>query len=150
MSRLRRSAAAGALAVAVIGSAEGYRSKAYRDSIGVPTICFGETKGVHIGDVKTRAECESMFVTRLDGFANAVERCVRRPMSAKTEVAFVSLAYNIGEGAFCRSSVVHLYNEGHSREACDAMLHFNRAGGRVLAGLTSRRRHERQLCLEDL
>lgn len=150
MSRARKSAGFAAALVAVVGSAEGLRQTAYPDSIGVPTICYGETKGVQLGDHKTKAECDAMFVERLDEFANGVERCVKRPMSDKTEVAFVSLAYNIGMGGFCKSSVVRFYNAGATREACDAMLRFNRAGGVVFPGLTKRRERERKLCLEGL
>lgn len=150
MSRLKRVAAAGLLAVSTIGGHEGLRTAAYRDSIGVPTICYGETKGVRMGMRYTKEDCQKMFVERLDQFANAVEKCVKRPMSDKTEVAFVSLAYNIGTGGFCKSSVVRLFNAREPREACNAMLRFNRAGHRVLAGLSHRRQQERKLCLEGL
>lgn len=154
MSRLKKvgigATSAGVLAVATIGSYEGLRTKAYHDIIGVPTVCYGETKGVHMGDVYTKEKCASMFVERLDEFAARVEKCVEKPMSDKTEVAFVSLAYNIGWGGFCRSHVVRLYNDGQLREACDAMLAFNRAGGRPVTALTHRRQAERKLCLEGL
>ena len=150
MSRLRKGTAAGVLAVAVVSGFEGYRSNAYLDSVNVPTICFGETRGVRLGDHRTRAECEAMFVERLNGFATKVESCIRQPMPDKVEGAFVSLAYNIGEGAFCGSSVARLYNAGEGRAACDAIMRFNRAGGHVLSGLTNRRKRERALCLEGL
>src|SRR5262245_26015574 len=150
MSRLRKGTAAGALAVAVVGGFEGLRTTAYEDAIGVPTICYGETRGVHLGDHKTKPECDAMLLTRLNEFAGRVEACVKRPMPDKVEVAFVSLAYNIGEGAFCASSVARLYSAGESRAACDAIMRFNRAGGHVLSGLTNRRKRERALCLEGL
>jgi lysozyme len=150
MSRLRKGTVAGALAVAVVGGFEGYRATAYQDAIGVPTICYGETKNVHLGERRTKADCDATLLARLDEFAGHVERCVKRRMSDKVEVAFVSLAYNIGAGAFCGSSVARLYNAGETRAACDAMMRFNRAGGRVLSGLTSRRKRERSLCLEGL
>lgn len=150
MSRLRKGGAIAAMCVAFTGSAEGLRTKAYPDSIGVPTICYGETKGVHLGDHKTKAECDAMFISRLDHFANAVEKCVKRPMADKTEVAFVSLAYNIGEGGFCKSSVVRFYNAGAYHEACNRIMAFNRAGGIVFPGLTKRRERERKLCQEGI
>lgn len=150
MSKIKKGGAIAALCCTVVGGAEGLRQTAYRDSIGVPTICYGETKGVHMGDRHTKAECDAMFVERLDEFASAVEKCVKLPMSDKTEVAFVSLAYNIGHAGFCKSSVVRLYNEGRQIAACDAMLRFNRAGGIVFPGLTKRRERERKLCHEGL
>ena len=150
MSRLRKGTAAGALAVAVVGGFEGLRTVTYEDAIGIPTICYGETKNVHLGDQKTKAECDAMLLARLNEFAGRVEACVKRPMTDKVEVAFVSLAYNIGEHAFCGSSVARLYNAGESRAACDAIMRFNRAGGHVLSGLTNRRKRERALCLEGM
>lgn len=150
MSRLKKSAAAAALAISVIGGHEGLRLYAYRDAIGVPTICFGETKGVRMGDRYSKADCDKMFVQRLDEFAGAVEKCIRKPMPNETLVAFTSLAFNVGEGAFCKSSVARLYNASAYRDACDAMLKFNRAGGRVVRGLTVRREEERKLCLKGV
>lgn len=143
--------AVGLLAVATVGPFEGVRTVPYPDIIGVPTVCYGETKGVKLGGpAYTLAKCKEMLVDRLDEFADQVEACVTRPMSGKTEVAFVSLAYNIGSAGFCRSSVVRLYNAGDGRGACNAMVRFNRAGGNVVAGLARRREAERKLCLEGL
>lgn len=150
MSRLRKSGYAAALAVTLIGGFEGLRTTAYRDSVGIPTICYGETKGVRMGDTKTKAQCDAMFVKRLDEFATKVEGCITRPMSDKTEVAFVSLAYNIGSGGFCSSSVVREYNKGNLKVACNKMELFNKAGGRVLFGLVKRRSAEASLCLEGI
>lgn len=150
MSRLKKSSYAAALAVSLIGTFEGLRETAYPDVIGVPTICYGETKGVHLGDHKTKAQCDAMFVKRLDEFATHIEACVKKPMSDKTEVAFVSLGYNIGYGGFCKSSVVRNYNAGKYTEACEAMNAYNRAGGHVLRALVTRRSAESRLCLEGI
>lgn len=154
MSKLRKVGGgltvAGVLAVGVVGQYEGLRTHAYRDSIGVPTICYGETKGVHLGQVHTKAECEAMFGTRLDEFANHIESCAHGALPVKTEVAFVSLGYNIGAAGFCRSSVARRWNAGDHAGACNAMLAYNRAGGRELSGLTRRRASERTLCLQGL
>jgi lysozyme len=150
MSRLRKSGYAAALAVALVGGFEGLRTTAYLDSVKVPTICYGETKGVHLGDTKTKAQCDAMFVQRLDEFAGKVEQCITRPMSDKTEVAFVSLAYNIGSGGFCKSSVARNYNAGLGKQACASIDLYNKAGGKVLLGLVRRRSAEHQLCLEGI
>jgi lysozyme len=154
MSKLRNTVGgltvAGVLAVGTVGQYEGFRTHAYRDSVGIATVCYGETKGVRMGQVHTKAECDAMFGTRLDEFAGHVESCVVRPMPVKVEVAFTSLAYNIGWAGFCKSSVARLYHSGQDRAACDALLHFNRAGGRELPGLTRRRNSERTLCLQGL
>jgi lysozyme len=147
-SRLRKSAAVGAAAVALVGAWEGLQLVAYRDVIGIPTICYGETQGVKMGDRYTAEQCRAMLRNSLEKYALAVEYCVTRPMPDTTYISFVSLSYNIGTAGFCRSSVARLYNEGKTREACDFMLRYNRAGGVVWRGLTNRREAERKLCLQ--
>lgn len=148
MSRIRKGAAAGALAIAFVGAFEGLRQTAYRDVVGVPTICYGETRGVRMGMTATKAECDAMLLKGLQEFEAGVLACTTAPLPDKRLVAMVSLAYNIGTSAYCRSSVVRLLNEGQTRAACDFMLRYNRAGGIVFPGLTRRREAERQLCLE--
>jgi lysozyme len=153
MSRLKKGGAVAALAVALVGGFEGLRLNAYPDPAtrGYPwTICYGSTEGVRPGDKKSLDECKALLVKELDVYADKVEDCIKRPMSDETEVAFLSLAYNIGTGGFCKSSVARLYNAGDGRGACDAMLRFNRANGIVFPGLTKRRTKERQLCLSGL
>lgn len=165
MSRLRKASGWGALvtgvsalmllAVSHTKQEEGTRLKAYRDSVGVPTICVGETKGVRMGMSKTEAECEVMLRERLDEFGGKMEACLPdakdpKKMGPHTYVAFLSTAYNIGSGGFCRSSMVKRWNAGDRRGACDALLLYNRAGGRVLKGLDNRRKREHALCIQDL
>jgi lysozyme len=150
MSRLRKSGYAAALAVSLIGGFEGLRTTAYLDSVKIPTVCYGETKGIHLGMKFTKDQCDAMFVSRLDEFATKVEACVKRPMSDKTLVAFTSLSYNIGSAGFCNSSVVREYNKGNAKLACNKMEAFNKAGGRVLLGLVRRRSAESALCLEGI
>lgn len=141
---------AGLLAVTNVGHDEGLRLKTYKDIVGVATYCYGETQGAKMGQTYTKAQCDALLLKRLDEFANHVESCVKAPMSDKTEVAFTSLAYNIGWGGFCKSTAVRLYNAGDKTGACHAMRKFNRAGGRVIPGLDSRRKREEALCLEGL
>ncbi|WP_373929255.1 lysozyme [Sphingomonas aerolata] len=62
----------------------------------------------------------------------------------------MSLAYNIGTGGYCGSTVDRRFDAGQWRAACDAFLLWNKAGGRVVNGLDRRRRAERDLCLKDL
>ncbi|KQO89459.1 hypothetical protein ASF33_19090 [Methylobacterium sp. Leaf92] len=146
----------GGLAVTKIGGHEGYSEKAIIPIRGdVPTICFGETRGIRMGMTRTRAQCNAMFLEALSTFADGIESCVKRPMSDETYVAFLSLAYNIGVGSksrpgFCQSTAVRLYNAGDKRGACEAITRFNRAGGRVVKGLVNRRADERALCLNGI
>ena len=156
-SRLRNGAlgaatALGLLAVGVTGNYEGLRLYAYQDVIGVWTACYGETKGIKPGMKFTRAECNVMFLDGLARHEAGMRVCLKEPdaLPGKAYVAFVSVTYNIGVGAWCKSSMARLANAGNLRGACDALLAWNKAGGRVIKGLTKRREAERALCLEGL
>lgn len=148
MNRLRKGSAIAVALVALVGGFEGLRTVAYRDPIGIPTICFGETRGVQMGDTATVAECRTMLGDRLVEFSTGVDRCLTAPVPDKSYTAFVSLAYNIGVGAFCRSTLVRLANAGKLVEACNQLSVWTRAGGFTLPGLVARREKERALCLE--
>lgn len=138
------------LCTPLVAQYEGLRTKAYLDPVGIPTICYGETLNVSLGDTQTEQNCKSMLTSRLGGFAIAVDAMVSPEVRPEVLAAFTSLSYNIGIGAFQKSSVLRLANEGKTREACDFMLKYNKAGGKVLAGLTKRREAERKLCLSGL
>lgn len=145
--------AAGVLAGSFVGGWEGKRNRAYYDIVGVKTICYGETRGVEMGDVKTDAECMEMLGAALVDFEQGMRKCLGAAADTVpdgTYVAFLSLAYNVGTGAFCRSTVVRRAVAGDLRGACNAILAFNRAGGRVVYGLQRRRAAERELCLRDI
>lgn len=139
-----------AMATTTVGNFEGLRTTAYRDVIGVPTACYGETRGIRMGMRFTKSQCDAMLLKRLDEFGDKMEACITRPLGDDAYVAFLSLGYNIGSGALCRSSAVRLYNAGERRSACRAFMLYNKAGGRVLPALTRRRAAERDLCLKGI
>lgn len=138
-----------ALAVVVVGAFEGLSLTAYPDVVGVPTICYGETKGVHLGDTKTKPQCDEMLSARLAEFNAGVNSCLSVDIPDSRRVAFVSLAYNIGTASFCKSTVVRRINAGDVAGSCDAILMWNKARGIVWPGLTKRRQKERELCLQS-
>jgi lysozyme len=156
VSRLKKAGlgltVAGSLAVGIIGGYEGLRTHAYRDVVGVPTVCFGETRGVKMGDVYTVDECKAMLGDALIEFETGMRKCMIRPDSVpdKPYVAFLSFTYNVGVGAFCKSTLARKVNSGDLRGACNELPKWNRAGGRVIRGLTIRRAEERKLCLEGV
>lgn len=139
-----------AICIACIAPAEGLRRVAYSDQVGVPTICFGETRGVKLGDTATAEQCKTMLADRVErDFLPGVKACITRPMPETRTAAFVSMAYNVGVETFCRSSVVTRYNAGDVQGACDAMLLYVYAKGIKLPGLVKRREQERELCLQS-
>ena len=152
-NRLQKSGVAAALAVSVIGGAEGLRQTAYPDPAtrGNPwTICYGHTGHVSPGERESIAQCKALLLADLNKEADGIDQCIHVTMPDTRYVAVLSLAHNIGVGGVCRSSVVRLLNEGRTAEACDFFLHYNRAAGFVMPGLTRRREEEKSLCLEEL
>jgi len=131
---------------------EGRSLQAYRDIVGVWTICYGETNGVQPGDVATPAECDTMLAKSVKAYADGLDACVEPDLPRKTWAAFISLTYNIGVRAACGSTAVKRLNAGDLVGACDAILMWNKAGSplRVVQGLVNRRAAERALCREGL
>ncbi len=155
-SRLRKAGigltAAGGLAIALVGGGEGLKLYSYRDVIGVWTACYGETRGIKPGMRFSKAQCDTMLIDGLEDFEAGMRACLTRPDAIPEEpyVAFLSLAYNVGTGTFCRSSVAKKANAGDLRGACDALMLYVNAGGRRIQGLVNRRTAERKLCLEGV
>ena len=151
MSRIRKNGTVAAAACAIVGIWEGCQTVAYPDVIGVPTICFGSTKGVKLGDTSTQAECDAKLVAEIVEHEEGVLRCgLRTDLPINTHVAIVSWAYNVGVGNACKSTLVKKANAGDVRGACDELLKWNKAGGVVWRGLTRRREAERDLCLKGV
>lgn len=136
------------LAAALVSNFEGDKHTAYRDVNGVPTICYGEAEGVHMGEVRTQAQCLTMLQSSLKEHAGQIEPCIHVAVPAQSMAAFISFSYNVGAGAFCRGSVARDLNAGNLAQACHDMLAYDRAGGRVVLGLENRRRAEFTYCLK--
>lgn len=142
-------AAALVLAVPLIAKWEGKRNDPYLDIVSVPTVCYGETR------VPMRrysdAECTAMLQEAVKGFAEPVARCT--PMIANRPyqlAAATSLAYNIGIGAYCRSTADRRFDAGDFKGGCKALTNWKMAGGRVVQGLVNRRADEYRLCVTGL
>ena len=139
-----------AICVGCVASFEGLRTVAYMDPVGIPTVCFGETDGVRLGDKYTVEECRAMLGGRVAEFGAAVDRCVTAELPPARKAALVSFAYNVGVGAFCDSTLVKKLNSGDTVGACDQLLRWTKARGIEWPGLVKRRQQERQLCLEGI
>lgn len=127
---------------------EGYTDKAVIPIPGdVPTLGFGSTEGVKLGDKTTPAVALERALRDVSKDEAIVKRCVKVPLSQNEYDAAIQLAYNIGPTAFCRSTVVKRWNAGDYAGGCDAFLMWVKAGGKVLHGLVNRRQEERRLCL---
>lgn len=136
--------------VDLIKSFEGLRLNAYDDGTGVLTIGYGSTNGVQWGDAITEDEADRLLKEDLDRFERCVETAVEAPLTQNQFDALVSLAFNIGCGAFRRSTLLRRLNRGGYLAAANQFPRWSRAGGRVLQGLVRRRAAERALFLGEL
>ena len=149
-NRTRNSLAAIVLsATALVGlvTYEGYTDKAVIPVPGdVPTIGFGTTSGVQLGDTIDPVTALARVLTDINKFEGALKQCVTVPLAQNEYDSFISLAYNIGPTAFCSSALVRLLNAGDYEGACLQILRWNKFKGKPLRGLTIRREKEYQLC----
>lgn len=100
---------------------EGLRLKAYKDGAGVWTIGFGSTEGVQPGDVISEAEAERRFDdVDLPRHVDGVKLALARSPTQGQFDAMCSLAYNIGVGAFAKSTVCRAFNAGDMMAAANA------------------------------
>ena len=130
-----------------IAAHEGYRSETYKDTVGIPTIGFGETAGVKMGEKTTPERALVQLLESTEKHADAIRQCIKVPLYQHEFDAYISLAYNIGTGAFCRSTLVKKLNAKDYAGACEEIKRWNKAGGKVLPGLVKRREAEYRMCM---
>ncbi len=127
---------------------EGFRADAYIPVPGdVQTIGYGHTLNVKTGDKITQAEGEQFLKDDLMRFEECVNECAPQDLTQNQFDACISLAFNVGNANFQRSTLLKKLNTGDYAGAANQFRRWNRAGGRVLDGLTNRRRAERILFL---
>lgn len=138
-------------AVALVAEFEACRLRAYRCPAGVWTLGWGETDGIAPGMVWSQAQADQRFCDSLTAFTHQVQALLKVHAEPNQLGALVSLAYNIGIGAFARSSVLKAHNAGDEQAAARAFGLWNKARVNgvltVLAGLTRRRAAEAALYL---
>lgn len=139
-------------AAALVGIAlkEGYSDQAIIPVAGdVPTLGFGTTDGVKMGDRTTPPQALARKLSDVQKFEGAIRQCVRVPLHQHEYDAYVSLAYNIGSSAFCTSTLVRLLNQEQYEDACRQILRWDRFKGQPLRGLTIRRQSEFSQCMGE-
>jgi len=132
--------------LAFITKEEGYRNKAYKDSKGLLTIGVGhliKTSEPHLVNATlSDQEVKDLLKSDLKWCSEAVESSVKVPLTQNQFDALYSLCFNIGEGAFRKSTVVKKINQNDLKGAADAILMWNKP-----EVLVKRRQRERALFL---
>jgi len=99
--------------------------------------------------VVTREEAERYLEQDIQEAASAVQRHVQVPLTEHELAALSSFTYNVGEGQFQKSTLVQKLNAGDRHGAANELLRWNKAGDKVLPGLVTRRKEERELFLGE-
>lgn len=132
---------------------EGCKLTAYQDIVGIWTIGYGTTAAAGLGITPakgmtiTQERAEDLLRQGVDKFAATVDAMITAKVNANMFGGCVSLAYNIGPTAFAKSTVLRELNAGNYDKAAAAFRMWNKAGGKVVKGLTNRREAEIALFL---
>lgn len=135
--------------IELIKSFEGCVLTGYPDVGGVPTVGYGSTgPDVYIGMKITQAEAERRLAKELERFENGVSNLVKVAINQNEFDALVSFSFNVGLGAFQRSTLLRLLNDGTARDIVSSeFLRWNKVDGKPVEGLTRRRKAEQALFL---
>ena len=131
---------------------EGCRLAAYQDSVGVWTIGYGWTQpvnGVPVGKGMTITQeiADSLLRSGLVQYEKGVTGLVKVTINQNQFDALVDFAYNLGVKALEGSTLLKKLNAGDIKGAADEFLRWNKSGGKVMPGLTNRRKAEREVFL---
>jgi lysozyme len=121
---------------------ERLRTRLYKDSGGVPTICYGHTGRHTAHQTRTPEQCYDILREDIQTAERAVNTLVSGSLEQNQYDALVSLVFNIGVGAFERSTVLEKINAG---DFTSGALHFHDwmyVNKNVEKGLVNRRRAE--------
>ena len=136
------------IATPFIAKHEGLRNLAYFDQVKKPTICYGSTAGVRMGDYKTTKECDALLQKEVEQFMRDVDALILIPVKPNVLAALTSWAYNVGMTNVKSSTLLKKLNAGDIAGACRELPRWVYAKGKKLNGLVKRRQEEMELCLQ--
>jgi len=133
---------------------EGVRYNAYLDTGKVPTICYGHTAGVVMGMSATKQQCEKWLVQDLQIAQKGVRKHLKVPVPRTQLDAYTDFVFNVGEGAFARSTMLKKANRGDRKGSCMEFLRWVYVGkldcrlsSSRCSGIPKRRDAEFGLCM---
>lgn len=135
---------ASARAYQLIREFEGLRLTSYRDPVGIWTVGFGTTHGAHPDQTITEAQAETMLRQEVERLEPIISSAVKVPITQNQYDALISFAYNLGVANLTRSTLLLKLNKGDAT-AVSEFARWNKAGAKVLPGLTRRRAAEANL-----
>ncbi len=121
---------------------EGCRLEAYEDAVGVPTIAYGRIKDVKMGDSCTQAQAEAWLDEELHEYEGYINDAVTVTLTQNQFDSLVSWVYNLGPSNLKSSTMLKVLNKEQYADVPEQIQRWNKAGGKVLKGLTKRRNAE--------
>ena len=128
--------------LSLIKKFEGFELKAYRCSANVLTIGYGHTKGVEEDQEITQEEAEEMLASELGEYEGYINDMVECDLEQYQFDALVAWVYNLGPTNLRSSTMLKRLNANDLDDVPTQIRRWNKAGGKVLAGLTRRREAE--------
>tara|TARA_E500000305_G_scaffold101356_1_gene94889 strand:+ start:571 stop:1005 length:435 start_codon:yes stop_codon:yes gene_type:complete len=129
---------------------EGFEDTAYLCPANVWTIGYGRTRNVKEGDKVTEVQAERDLLEELEEFKHQVLNSVKVELKQNELDALTSWTYNLGVGNLKSSTLLKKLNAGNKDEVPAEIVRWNKANGKVLAGLTKRREAEAELWAKEV
>jgi len=131
--------------ISLIKNYEGCRLEAYQDSVGIWTIGYGVIKGVKEGDQINQEEADHLLKEELPEYEGYINDMIKVPLEQCQFDALVCWVYNLGPNNLKDSTLLRILNDGDYDGVPEQIKRWNKAGGKVLAGLVKRRAAEADL-----
>lgn len=131
--------------VSLVKEFEGCKLTTYKDAVGIPTIGYGHTKRVYMGQVITQQDADDLLYEDLDEAWQDVYSLVDVLLTQGQVDALTSFVFNLGAERLKSSTLLKKLNAGQKSSAAEEFMHWVHAGQKVLAGLVRRREAEREL-----
>ncbi len=125
--------------LSLIKKFEGCRLESYKCAAGVPTIGYGSTKGIEMEMTISKDRAEELLLEDVEVFEAEVSKAVEVPLHQHQFDALVSWTFNLGGANLNASTMLKVLNQGAYEDVPYQMKRWNKAGGKVLEGLTRRR-----------
>ncbi|MBR1776170.1 lysozyme [bacterium] len=129
----------------IIKDYESLRLNAYKCPAGVPTIGYGHTKGVKMGQKISKKQALNYLKSDVQSAVDIVRKLVKVPLTQNQFSALVSFVFNVGEGNFSKSTMLTYINKRQYAKAANEFAKWNKASGSVQRGLVRRRESEKNL-----
>lgn len=143
-------AVAGAVLAGFTMNWEGVVLETYKDPVGIKTIGVGHTGAdVKDGMKITRKQAEEILIKDLQKHWDGIKGYIKVPLYEHEAMAYTDFAFNVGVGAFKKSTLLKKLNQGRYPEACAELKKWVYAGGKQLKGLVKRREAEYKLCMTE-